>query len=409
MPDAFLQQVQSLQFSDPKQANALLLDFFNQILPFKITSVAVRPLAVSLNSINGFLTTGEGKKLFFKTHVEPQSIIDEYYNSRILAEANYPVIQPIFSSNEWGKQLLVYKFFDLPSLFDVVREIEMGQRKDGGEIIKLQNDSDRQLLEIYINTLQSLPASDCARAPIHQLFYHRLTGGRYAKFYRGKSFGLPQQTLSYDDLAKLQWQINGITYRHTLEQLVESARKVLNPSIANAPPSIVGHGDAHNGNVFCDRSQLIYFDPAFAGRHSPFLDLAKPLFHNIFAIWMYFPQAIAKTLALDCLIQSDCITVEHDFYPSDVRIQILKSKLENVLKPLLRELKQCNWLDPDWKIYLKRALFCCPLLTMNLADRARFPAEIGLLGLAIAVEMGSQGVGGSSFLDSELDKICTDF
>jgi hypothetical protein len=42
----------------------------------------------------------------------------------------------------------------------------------------------------------------------------------------------------------------------------------------------------------------------------------------------------------------------------------------------------------DWRAYLKAALMCCPLLTMNLRDRARFPAEIGLLGLCFAVEMG---------------------
>jgi hypothetical protein len=249
-----------------------------------------------------------------------------------------------------------------------------------------------------------LTAQEHQKAPIHQLFYHRLVGGRFAEFYRGKAFSLPLKTLAYDDLAQLRWQINGITFQDSLNCLVERASQVLDPSLADVP-AIIGHGDAHNGNVFCDREQLVYFDPAFAGRHSPLLDLAKPLFHNVFAIWMYFPQAIAQSLQINYQIESDRIVVEHDFQPSALRLGILRSKLNNVLKPLLVELKQRNWLDEHWQSYLKLALFCCPFLTMNLGDRHRFPPEIGLLGLAIAVEMGSHGIEGQSLIDRELAQI----
>lgn len=72
MSDKDLQYIQSLQFSDVKAANALMQEFLNAILPFKIIEVTIRPLAVSLNSLNGFLLTDDGRKLFFKTHVEPK-------------------------------------------------------------------------------------------------------------------------------------------------------------------------------------------------------------------------------------------------------------------------------------------------------------------------------------------------
>ena len=64
MSDKDLQIIQSLQFTNPVEANQLLLTFINENLPFKIKEVTLRPLAVSLNSINGFLTTEEGEKLF---------------------------------------------------------------------------------------------------------------------------------------------------------------------------------------------------------------------------------------------------------------------------------------------------------------------------------------------------------
>jgi hypothetical protein len=409
MSDKYLQEIQSLQFSHPAAANKLLKKFLNDNLPFKVKEVAVRPLAVSLNSINGHLTTEAGEKLFFKTHVEPQSIIHEYYNSSILQEAGYPVIQPIFSSTEWGKQLLIYKFFDLPSLFTVMRDLETNPRQAATEIISLQQKADEKLYQIYLKTLQPLAAAEHAKAPVHQLFYHRLTGGRFTSFYQDTEMSLPGQQLNFNNLAKMKWTINGVKFRDTLGNLVESAIELLNPDSADTL-SIVGHGDAHNGNIFCDEdtAELLYFDPAFAGRHSPFLDLAKPLFHNVFAIWMYFPEEIASNLSIQWQIKEDSLIVEHDFVPSDARIALLRSKLERVLNPLLRELKLRDSLPEKWRDYLKLALFCCPFLTMNLSDVQKFSPEITLLGLAMSVEMGSTNLENSkSLLDAEMDRILT--
>ena len=407
MSDRDLQQIQALQFSDRQAANRLLKDFLNANLPFQVEAVTVRPLAVSLNSINGFITTEAGERLFFKTHIEPQSIISEYYNSSILAEAGYPVIQPMFSSTEWGKQLLIYKFFDAPSLFNVVRDLETNKRHDAEKIVAIQQQADETLWEIYLNTLQPLSAQEHAKVPVHQLFTHRLTGGRMASFYQGTQMVLPGEQINFEQLAQLKWIINGVEFKDTLDELVQQAIKHLDPHQSNTP-SIVGHGDAHNGNVFVDENNadLVYFDPAFAGRHSPLLDLTKPLFHNVFAIWMYFPQEVADILSLKYEIQGDTIAVEHDFTPAPVRVALLKSKLERVLKPLLKELRSRNWLSPQWREYLKLALFCCPFLTMNLSDSHRFPPEITLLGLAMSVEMGSTSLNGvKSLLDSELDRV----
>lgn len=407
MSDQLLYQIQTLQFSDQAAANALLKDFVNANFPFNVEQVQVRPSAVSLNSINGFLHTVDGDKLFFKTHVEPQSLIHEYYNSAIMAEAGYPIIQPIFSSTEWGKQLLVYEFFAFPSLFDVSRQIETGQRDGAEGILALQEKADQDLWKIYQQTLAPLSTKDHAQVPIHQLFVHRLVGGRYHEFYAGKAVHLPGQTLNFDQLAQLTWKINGITYQDTLADLVRIASQQLDPA-RHKTPSVVGHGDAHNGNVFVDEATetLIYFDPAFAGRHSPFLDLTKPIFHNVFAIWLYFPQEIAKELSIQMEISGDRIQVDHDFKPSALRLGFLESKLRHVLQPLISHLQTTQQLPETWRQELKLALFCCPFLTMNLCDALRFPPEITLLGLSLAVEMGSSSTTQQqSILDTALEKL----
>ena len=89
-------------------------------------ALELRPLVVSLNSFNGFMTLADGRRLFFKTHTEPDNVIGEYYHASALAQAGYPVLQPIYSSTEAGKQLLVYEVIHDPSVFDVAWQIETG-------------------------------------------------------------------------------------------------------------------------------------------------------------------------------------------------------------------------------------------------------------------------------------------
>ncbi|MGH7881334.1 MAG: phosphotransferase [Candidatus Dormibacteraceae bacterium] len=375
-----------------------MLDFVQEIFPeLKPVEVELRPSAVSLNSINGFLRLEDGRRLFFKTHVEPDSVINEYYNSTLLAEVGYPIYQPLYASTEYGKQFLVYELVESPLLFDVVNMIESHRDSAASaEIDSLtaeQHAVDEKLWGIYDSTLTWQSAVKAAKAPVHQLFSHRLDK-RYQDFYVGQSYALPGLTLDWDDLLQRRWQVNGVEYQQTLAEAIGEARTVLRD--ATEGWSVVGHGDAHNGNLFRTNEGLIYFDPAFAGRHHPLLDLAKPLFHNVFATWMYHPDRVAQSLQIDCSDDGRTLRVEHNYQPSAIREMFWQSKVESVLTPLVRRLE-----DPNWQRMLKLALMCCPLLTMNLADRSRFSPEVGLLGLCYVVETGMTS---TSIRQSRIDR-----
>ncbi|MFQ3565388.1 MAG: phosphotransferase [Aggregatilineales bacterium] len=404
-----LQTIQQLQFTDKSAAEQLLLRFLRETSPFNVISVRLRPLAVSLNSFNGFMTLDDGRELFFKTHTETDTIIDEYYHADLLAQAGYPIVQPLYASQETGKQILIYEAIDDPSVFDVAWTIEQGDETLLAVLTRAQQEADDALLDIYLNTLAEQTAEQAAKAPIHQLFYHRLAGGRLARFYGGPStpvdLTLPGGTFSVQQVRAVRWTINDQIYEMTLEDLIEKAMRLLEP--AQAGPSIIGHGDAHNGNVFFRQASnsLVYFDPAFAGRHHPLLDLAKPLFHNVFAMWMYFPHEKAEALQISFRPEGLHWRVTHNYSLHPVRLLFLESKLVRVLVPLLRELAARNWLRLDWRDYLKAALFCCPLLTMNLADTNKFSPEISLLGLTMSIEMGAESTGARSIIDSVLDQV----
>lgn len=407
MSDDRLQHIQALQFTDRPAAEALLLTFIREIFPNLLTvKVELRPLAVSLNSFNGFLTLSNGHKLFFKTHVEPSSVVGEYYNSTLLAEAGYPIIHPLYASTEYGKQLLIYDLIESPSVFDVAHAIDRGERDDLDALADAQHRADDQLLQLYLHTLEWQSAEQAAQAPVHQLFYHRL-GTRYDQFYRDCKFVFPKPKgyRFWKTLCNRYWNINGLASIFTLAQALDGARQVLQPQQAGW--SIVGHGDAHNGNVFAMPDGLVYFDPAFSGRHHPLLDLAKPLYHNVFATWMYHPQEVLADLQISWYDDGRTIMVEHNYQPSACRMMFLQSKLDRVLAPLLSELYKCDRYvygskPSDWWNYLKSALLCCALLTMNLADRNRFPAEIGLLGLCSVIEMVVLN-NGANLLDEHLN------
>lgn len=407
MSDDALQRIQRLQFTQPAEAARQLRQMLVDIFPLDVQDVQVRPLPVSLNSINGTLTLADGQRLFFKTHVEPDSAISEYYRADELARAGWPVIRPLYSSTAWGKQFLVYELVEDPTVFDLAWQIESDDGAGLDALRDAQQAGDRELLTLYRRSLAWQTAEEAGNAAVHQLFWHRLAGARMADFYGpAATFVLPHGVFSRDAVWNARWTINGQRHDENLAMLIGSAGEMLRP--AQAGPSIIGHGDAHNGNVFLRRSgsRLLYFDPAFAGRHHPLLDLAKPLFHNVFAMWMYYPREKADATELDVRVDGEGRwQVEHDYRLPPPREMFLRSKLEIVLLPLLRELDARGWLRPDWRRYLKLALMCCPLLTMNLSDGARFPPGISLLGLSQAIETGAESGGRRSALDEALDEV----
>lgn len=386
---AQLARIRALQFEDLAEANRQMAEFFRSRLPFAVQDVSIRVLAVSLNSVNGILTAADGRRLFFKAHIESQVADREYYNTEVLAEAGYPVLRPLLTAKESEEQhVMLYEVIETPTMFDACRAVETGEASNEADLIAAQRRSDQTLMGLYERSLRWQSAAENESSPVFQLFYHRLTGGRFDQFYRGQT--VPLFEVPWETLAALPWEINGRRYAKPLGELVGDAIRLLHP--AQDGPVVVGHGDAHNGNVFYrgPGEDLLYFDPAFAGRHHPLIDLTKPLYHNTLAQWMYFPQEKGAQMQLQARIAGGVVYVEHDYSLNSLRRGILESKLQLVLEPMCRHLDQLGWLRPDYREYLRAAVFCCPLLTMNLCDRAKFPANVSVLGLAHAVKTGNE-------------------
>ena len=404
--------LQRLQFNDVAAAEERLLRFLAGSGLADLVRVELRPKPESLNSLNGFLYFNSGERLFFKTHTEENERLQEYYRAGILQEAGYPVVTPEVVRTVPGQQIAIYKVISFPTLFDLVKseEDELLRGRDlseqGAVLVAAQRSLDRTIFSLYAKTLESEGRST-ADAPVHQLFAGRLMpGGRVTSFYQGQQLPSPGGELATDELFRRRWRVNGVTYRESLGELVERARLLLDPQLVT--PTVVGHGDAHNGNVFWDAEgkQLLYFDPAFAGRHSPLLDLVKPLFHNCLARWMYFPEQVAREFELEVRTAGDVVEINHSFTPSSLRRAFWESKCAGVLEPTVALLRERGCLPANWQLFVRTALLCCPLLTVNLAASpsgdgslaSRYPWHVKLLGLSLAVEMGATAIEGTNLM-----------
>jgi len=431
MPDTLtLSEIQKLQFSDKHRAEQAALSMIKPYHGSSVKYVELTPKPESLNSINGFVTFENGERYFFKAHTEENEHVSQYYNSSILAEAGYPVISARQVAHEPGEQIVLYEILTFPTLFDQVEEQEDLLRTSGEEgtangaqtqgtkwqrLVKAQTELDTKVCKIYQETLTSRSEKEQAAAAIHQLFHHRLQeDGRLGLFYRGNHLELPQGKFSFEQLSQLGWTINGAQYDQSLAQIIERSQHLLQPG---AGPAIVGHGDAHNGNVFVEDTgqelRFYFFDPAFAGVHSPILDMTKPIFHNVFARWMYYPEQVVDQFEIAYKIIGDRIIIEHTYQPSDLRLKFLASRKRQLLVPIIDHLKREGMLPQNWQEQLRAALFCCPFLTVNLLAKPvangtlaeRYPLAIKLLGLSMAIEFGASTHKGNNAINAIIDDL----
>jgi hypothetical protein len=432
-----LLDIQKMQFSDKAGAESWLLQFLKETEDANIEKVELQPKPESLNSINGFVTYANKERFFFKSHVEENEKVSEYYNASILAQAGYPVISARRIKQRPGQQIAFYEILSLSTLFDRLKEEEDRQQsnpqsKRGDNLVQAQEALDKNVRAILESTLRPLSAEQHSQAPIHQLFSHRLAeDGRFGLFYKNKTLPLAEGEISFSKLSTMRWQINGVSYSSTLQEIVDLARVLLAPADG---PAVIGHGDAHNGNIFVNMDldsgaplqskntaigpgsagpKLVMFDPAFAGEHDPLLDITKPLFHNHFARWMYFPEQVDKEFDLSYSLQGDQISIEHSYAISPLRKQLLRIKIKEVVKPLIAHLHSKEMLNADWKGYLRCALFCCPFLTVNLLAPAvaggtlseRYSLAIKMLALSMAVELGCEKRSGTNQFAELIDEI----
>jgi hypothetical protein len=440
-------EIQKQAKTDKEEASKKIVSFikekFSNTEIDDIKSLEINSSAVSVNSVNGFIkiefddfdpflhlhylhyVSGhiEPKKAeyFFKFHTEEneEETVNEYYQSSILVKNGFPVLEPIFISTEAGEQFLIYDRVKDPTLYDVCESLDLKflnldsnpyekscnidstELKDDysiEKVLEVEGKFCELMYSIFNKTQKEVSSEVVANEVVWQLFYHRLHGEnpRVDIFYKNKIVALPNgDKISYEKLKKLKWEINGVVFNESIDELVQASKEIVNPNARESWTVCVAHGDDHNGNKFyrIQRDELEYFDPAFAGKNIPItLAPVKTTFHDIFAhpFYFYSDKTILDILELDVSIESDTIRVKHNFDIEKIaphRVELLKVKFEKLWKPILKNIPKEQ--REDEMEFIKKALFCCPFLCKNLIDKNNFAPKSSILALSVAVQMGS--------------------
>jgi hypothetical protein len=404
-------------------AEAVIRRLIAATFGLRVATVEINRDRYSLNSLNGFVTADHGGTFFFKFHQEEgeADTVGEYYRAEVLRDAGFPVDMPLHVSGEVGRQILLYRRRSDPRFADLCRAFELGE----GEVeplIDAQWALDGLIGERYLATLHAADAAQVEAETIHRLFHARLVdpghegelGGRVRRFYVDQVFRFRGATVPWHELAERRWRINGVTYRHGLRELFEESRERLQPARLAGHGAVVAHGDAHNANVWAEAAasgrRLVFFDPAFAGRHIPaLLAEVKATFHNIFAhpLWLYDAPLADRRFMAEVTVSGDFIDLCTGWQLSPLRKEFLVAKASLVWQPLLAALQERGWLPPDWRRIVRCALFCCPTLVMNLraGGSADQTPTTSAIGLAVAVMMGSEPEAGRDALSGFLDSV----
>lgn len=131
----------------------------------------------SLNSVNGMVTTLDGKQFFYKFHQEEgdEDTLDEYYQAEILASAGLPVDMPSLACRQPGRQILLYSFSRNPQLSELCLNVERAKESVSALSLEAaQRTLDRKVGQVYRATLHQTNVKHCSEESIHQLFYYRL-------------------------------------------------------------------------------------------------------------------------------------------------------------------------------------------------------------------------------------------
>ncbi|KAI0525457.1 hypothetical protein F5B22DRAFT_658295 [Xylaria bambusicola] len=278
---------------------------------------------------------------------------------------------------------LLYRFFPGRTASDVRLSYIRGERKDSFLLEKLlytELVKAGDTLRAYRSSLSLERNSSAHRCNIQRFFHDRLLENRRVQAHYGHGISLGGQTISLDRLLSLRWLINGTSYP-SLYQAYKEASDIISPTSAQilSCPTVFGLGDAHGGNVMIDESSakgggtsdILFIDYEVAGFHPVMLDLAKPLYNDLFYEMLYrrlTPSCIS--LGLKYTLDMETNTVILDMKPQidNLTQALLDIKLRYLIKPLCDELRFLGANLEDHVPLLSTSLFLCATLGLSLAS-----------------------------------------
>jgi len=386
--------------------------------------ITVKPIstASALNSVSGIIEmqfpNEAVQSVFGKVHIEsntrtlnPLGAEREYAMAEMLADAGWPVIEPLAKSDNTDYPLLLYPVIEEVPLFDKLEaSYTFGELQITDEELSSLEEYNRKIGEKEVAEIRIGTRQEAIDAPVQTLLLKRFEqDGRIDQWYTADTnFKLPgmKEGITWNNLLNKKWNINGKDYKTTLRQIIDQARKSLAFDDEETTYLTISHGDDHAGNVRLSNPPVV-FDPAFAGWNPAALDL-KALAHTGFLPMaaMYYPP---KDLNVEYQIENGkifAITNLKDLPMYETQEKLAKQIIDTRVILLLRAIKEKGGNIEKEKQRVQSGLAACALLTVNIAQllEQNDGRAVGLLPMAIMFSE-LKGLSILEYLNEQIDKI----
>lgn len=310
------------------------------------------------NSEYGRAMKGDGISLYYKKLSDGNRFLAEL-NGQVQLSKYYDKIQrPVGCDRK--NLVLFYDWSDYDLLSKKWINIStLGDESD--QLLELELQKNMNLLNGYLASRRG-SLGRRTKSSLGNIYLERLNS-RFLSFYGNKSVSVGAKQIPLTDLFGLGLKINGVVYP-SVEEIVSRSKAVFMDKGLTEGSLVYGLGDSHGGNVMVnsDLSDYFFIDYEFSGYHSPFIDIAKPLYNDCFFDFLYAP-IVKPEFDLQVKKLGDYLMVNLDYRLSDFRRMLLKLKVEKLLAPMVEKFP-----DPNWRLLLGSALFCCGFLTKDLSS-----------------------------------------
>ena len=206
--------------------------------------------------------------------------------------------------------------------------------------------------------------------PIHRFYHTRLVNNtRFSEFY-STGIDIHGHILPTAAFFRMDIEVNGVTYP-SLREISQNATKILHPMATSSCPLVFGLGDAHGANIMIsneqgldNRRELLHIDYEVAGYHSVMLDLAKPIYLDVF-FEMLYADIVEDSPGIEYALEDGVIKITLSACTDRLSQEILNIKRRFLIDPLFQYSQSLGCSLVEHVPQLAYALFSCACLTRN--------------------------------------------
>ena len=209
---------------------------------------------------------------------------------------------------------------------------------------------------------------------IHRFFYDRLRERRIETFYRD-GVEIAGKRLPFKIFTEAPLMINCVEYP-PLSILLKEAEDALCPDSFRGA-GVFGLGDGHGGNVMIGSSilknssrEILHIDYEVAGFHSPSLDIAKPLYNDLF-FNIFYGDLLGHSPQSFCSFEQNMVKIHYELTLDSLSRVIMEIKRRYLFQTFCDIVKDdvLNLYSPENMRKLGFALLACSLLSRDFSGK----------------------------------------